>query len=429
MGRRETAFGLGVALLLVVGAASAARADEPDASPGASTTAAPAPTFVSSRSIEDRIRESRESRRSVLDFGIRDAIHGLGDKVYDRVGLRFTFSYTMLYQHASGGSGPRDAAGDDVDLLGIWEPFRNDRRVDASLEAAFEGRNRYADITPSALSTTIDSLWSTTSGFNRQDFSLVQVYWRQALFDGRLHLRIGKLSPYASLFGNRFNSSSLFFVNYAFSDNPAVFMPGNGLGLHASWKLDEHWTLVLGIQNANGVKTKIDPSTLRYGEYWAAVQLQRTVDLPGLGKGTWRVGSWYVTPREVAKTDAGGGGVLSIDQELGTHTIAFLRYEYQGEGLLNPEVRLKVLTGTEQVVRGGLVFPGPIPAWSDDLIGVGGAWGKPAESGLDDSVVGEIFYRGQLESTSQLTFSMQMVKSSTVFERVFVFSVRYRLEL
>jgi hypothetical protein len=205
-------------------------------------------------------------------------------------------------------------------------------------------------------------------------------------------------------------------------------MPGNGLGLHATWDFSPRWSVSGGIQNANAIKTEFDPSTLRHGEFWYALQVNYRATIRGLGQGTYRLGGWYTAPRQLADTPAGGGTVLSIDQELGQRLIGFLRYEYQGEELLNPEVQFDALTSTESTLRLGLGLSSPIAALPDDYLGIGLAWGEPAGRLARESYVGEIFYRSQLETASQLSLSLQVIESSTIFDRVFVLSVRYRLE-
>lgn len=415
-----------------VPAAGGAQPPKNDAS--GSDSGAPARNFNSTRNVEDKVREQRRRRNGLFDFGIRDALLRLDDRIYEATHLRLAASYTMLYQHAYAGDGPRDAAGGDFDLVGTWEVIRRGGKTTGALVGELEGRHRLGTVIPPAgLVTTIDSLWTTTSGFNVQDFALIQFYWRQDLLNDRLRLRFGKLSSYSTFFGNRLNSSSLFFVNFAFSDNPAVFMPGNGLGLHATWNFSPRWSASFGIQNANAVKTEIDPSTVRHGEYWYALQAQYRATIRGLGEGTYRVGTWYTAPRQTADTPAGGGGVLSIDQELGKKLIGFVRYEYQGQNLLNPEVERAALTGTMMALRGGVGISSLIPAFPDDYMGIALAWGTPADSPLGesrarDSVVAEIFYRLQLESASQLSLSLQVIRSSTIYDQVAVLSVRYRLE-
>ena len=391
--------------------------------------AAPPPDFVSTRNVEDKLEEARRSRVALFDFGARDASLRFERRLYDATRIRVAGIYTVLSQHATDGDGPRSATGGDVDIIATWDAVKRGDKIVGALDVALEGRHKYwTKIPPASLSQTIDSLWTTTSGFNVQTFFPVQIYWRQSWQGGRWRMRIGKLSPYATFFGNRINSSSLFFVNYGFADVPAVFMPGNGVGVHVSHDLSKHWTVHVGIQNANGLKTRIEPSTLRFGEFWYAVQVDYKSKIRGLGEGTWRLGGWYVNGREVAKTKDGFGTVLSIDQELGKRVIGFLRYEFQGQSLLSPEIRRDALTATEWALRAGFGFPGPFRRLPDDFLGIGAAWGSPSRIPVRDSFVGEIFYRFQLESSAQLSVSAQAIRSSTVFREVFVFSFRLRVE-
>ena len=86
------------------------------------------------------------------------------------------------------------------------------------------------------------------------------------------------------------------------------------------------------------------------------------------------------------------------------------------------------MTGTESALRAGLGIEGPIQGLPNDYLGVAGAWGTPAGPHVKDTFVAEIFYRLQLESANQLSLSVQAIRSSTVYDRVWVLSVRYRIE-
>ena len=424
----------GCLLLLTTGWPPRAHAEEGADAPASATTAddpAPPRDFVSSRNIGDKLGEARRHRRSLFNVGVHERALRLEKRIYRATRIRFAGMYTYLSQHASAGNGPRDAAGGDLDVIATWEAVRRGGETLGALAMSFEGRHKsWTSIPPASLSNTIDSLWTTTSGFNVQDFFPVQIYWRQLLARGRLALHVGKLSAYSTFFGNRLNSSSLFFVNFAYADNPTVFMPGNGLGIHASYDISPHWTVHAGVQNANGVKTRLEPSSLDLGELWYALQVDYRAKIRGLGEGTWRYGIWYVNARQVLDQGEGGGAVLSIDQELGRKLIGFLRAEWQGRDLLNPEVAFDALTATRTSVRGGFGIPGPLRRLPDDYMGIGLAWGEPArhERFVKDSWVAEYFYRFQLESSTQLSFSAQVIRSSTVFEQVVVLSARLRLE-
>ena len=71
---------------------------------------------------------------------------------------------------------------------------------------------------------------------------------------------------------------------------------------------------------------------------------------------------------------------------------------------------------------------GPFKRLPDDYMGLAVAWGRPVSALARDTVVGEYFYRFQAESASQLTLSLQLIRSSTVYDTVFVFGARYRIE-
>ncbi len=391
--------------------------------------AAPPVAFTSSKNIEDKLQEARQDRKGLFNFGLRDLAVAVDQKLYAATRIRFAGMYTAVYQRASTGNGPRDASGGDLDVIATWDALRRGDRTTGAVEVALEARHGFGgEITPSALSTTIDSLWSTISGFNVQTFFPVQFYWRQDLLNNRLHIRVGKVSGYSTFFGNRINSSSLYFMNYAFSDNPAVFFPGNGLGLHATWDFSKRWSASFGIQNANGVKTEFDPSTLELGEFWFAGQVNLRTRIRGLGEGTYRLGTWWVMARDENDAPPGAGTVLSIDQELGKKVIGFLRYEYQGQDLLTPEVEFEALTATRSALRLGVGITGFFKRLPDDYMGVALAWGDPADSLAKDTAIGEVFYRLQLESASHLTASLQVIRSSTVFDTVYVLGLRYRIE-
>ncbi len=408
-----------------------ARADETPATPqhpAARSGTTPERGFASGADVSDTLREIRKSREGRFDLGVSRFVGRIEDRIYRKTPIRFAAAYTMVYQHASDGSGPRDALGSDFDLIARWDAIGRKACNQSALEVRFESRYKIATrIAPSGLSTTIDSLWPTVSGFGRQDLSLTQVYWKQDFLGDRLQVRLGKVSASATFFGNRLNDASLFFFNFAFSDSPEVFLPGNGLGLHARYRVNKCWTVVAGMQNANGVKTEIDPSSIEKGEFWYAGQIEYRRKIRGLGFGTWRLAGWHSDARE-GVSGAGAGTVLSIDQELSKKAVAFLRYGFQGSGLISEIVEIQSLTGTEQALRIGCGFQGPIPAWSDDYAGVALGWGRPSNSLARDSYVGEVFYRSQLTDTSHVSLSVQFIRSSTVFEAVTVFSVRWRAE-
>ena len=398
------------------------------ADPAATGSGAPPEEFTSGNLVGDTLRDLRRRDRAWFNLGLRDAAVRFEDMVEERIGLRFGAAYTMLYQGADRGSGPKESWGGDLDIVGIWKPKRQRKGWEGSLQIGMEGRHRIAtDIPPQSLSKTIDSLWPTVSGFNEQRFSLIQLYWGQDLFRGRMRIRIGKISPYF-FFGNRLNDASTAFLNASFSDSPAVFFPGNGFGVQVRYNLGKDWIVRGGIQNANGIKTEFSPESLDKGEFWYGFEIEKRVNIRRLGHGRYRLGFWYVDPRADAGTGDGAGTSISIDQEIGPKVLVFFRSAAQGASLITPDVQEDSLTATKRALRVGFGVDGPIRSQPDDYFGFAIAWGKPSAALARNSIVAESFYRLQLTEATHFSVSLQAIRSSTIFEQVFVLGLRLRVE-
>ncbi len=143
----------------------------------------------------------------------------------ERHGLSFGAEYTVLYQHASRGAGPRNAAAGDLDFFARWRAF-GEEEVDAGILRLYvETRHRIGTrLAPYNLSKGLGTLNPTTTGFTEQPVAVTQLYWEQDLARGRVHLRLGKMDPAIYFFGNRINNVNIYFVSFPYSDNPAVFV-------------------------------------------------------------------------------------------------------------------------------------------------------------------------------------------------------------
>ena len=156
--------------------------------------------------------------------------------VDQELGVHVGFAYTALYQAATKGSYGERATGGvgDLDIFGTWDiPFvsKSTGLVNqGTIGFNFEQRDSLDGLPPSELGNTIGSLWGTTSGFNLQEFSAIQYWWQQKLFDEHLGFRVGKIDLSSIFDVYRFNSANHFFNNNAFADNPTIPFPENGLG-------------------------------------------------------------------------------------------------------------------------------------------------------------------------------------------------------
>lgn len=478
--KRQAVTGIAIVACCIAGLGPAARAEEPEAVepyPAGSSTPAnqPPPTLPDVvEQAEDRASPPGEgapgpSEESALSDSARDdsasdriddmvrAIEAKSDGhsggsvprrlsgaaierrfLRERLGLSFGAAYTALYQRASQGVGPLDAAVGDLDLFFRWRAFGREGFDSGAIAVYTEWRHRLGTrIAPFNLSKSIGTLWETTPLFTEQPFVPTQVFWDQEFARGRARLQIGKLDPAILYFGNRINDANLYFVGLPFGDNPSVFFPGAGLGLHLEYELPRGFQIRAGVHDANGRRTGDAFQTIQQKEFWWALGAQHQRQVGRLGVGNYRFGMWYAQERTDAGKPDGGGFALSADQELGSpRAIGFLRYEWQSEELTSARQGVGLgrqgLAAARQTLRGGVVLEGLLggPAFADDVIGAGFAWGQPYRPELRDQWQLETFYRIQVTPEVQLTPSVQLfVNPSRVPDTstVGVFSVRLRL--
>jgi len=399
-------------------------------------TTAPAPgspdaftlqTPTSPESVDQELLEAKSRPAGILRYGpvsiLDTVVDGLNANL-DTIGLKIGFSYTALYQAATGGPGHRDAAGQDVDLFGNWRLLgAKDGQNNGYLYFAAEYRGDMGtDIAPGALGGQIGSLWGTTNGFGEQPLCLKEVYWQQHLGGDKLIVRVGKLDPENYYNSNYWQSDSRFFLNQAFSSFPVRAFPGQGLGVNITAKLSDTWYISTGAQDAQGKKTTAGFDTM-FEDFnlFSAFEIGWTPNLPGLGKGTYRLTAWY---RDHGDTDGkphDSGIDLSIDQHISEHLVPFFRYG-AGEGNIN---------GIEHMVSTGIGWEGKLLT-ETDVIGVGGAWGRPTDHDLRDQFAGELFYRLQVSPDNQLTVGYQVIvnpSNAPDDDLVGVFEIRWRVTM
>ena len=150
-------------------------------------------------------------------------------KMYERLGLRLSVDYNSLVQGAT------ESIGEDYGSAGEFRTTARLRvwgRKSGNLglvDFQIRNRHRYSEIPPSRLGDLIGSLWPTTRGFNDSGWGVTHAYFEQYLFDKRLALRGGQTRVDNMLDVHALRSHRHFFLNTAFSDNPAVAFPSFGL--------------------------------------------------------------------------------------------------------------------------------------------------------------------------------------------------------
>ncbi len=418
-------------------AQDASKEHQPGATPPPATESKPAPEEkkapapppegprASPNDVTQRLDEAKRKHAGIIEH---DPISLLGsrwrefdDKLDEWIGLDLGLVYTIVYQRATEARGPRDAAGGDLDFFGAWTLIGDEEGGNVGkIGFRTETRHSYTSIPPADLSLSIGSLWKTTDGFDTLKFSLTQLWWQQHLLDDRVRMRVGKIDQGNFMNVNRLKSDDLFFLNQAFSGNPAFVFPGSGLGAAMALIPTDLLYIAASFGDANGNKETAGFDTFfDDAEYFTAVEVGLTPLFNKIWRGNYRFTFWHIDEREKAGVPSGKGLALSFDQQVTQSVMAFLRYGYADNGG----------TIVRQILSGGVGIKDPFGS-TDDLLGVGVAWGEPQDRALRDQYVTEAFYRVQLTPNIQLTPGFQVIVNPSENpddDLIGVFEVRFRL--
>ena len=401
--------------------------EQPTATPTAPPTNGPPGYLVTGdqtpTDVSVELAEDRTPRKSLLELSAFEGpfvyLRKQSEELYEKTGLKLGLAYTMLFQQASGGPGDRSAGGGDLDLLASWTAIGRGTKDTGTVYFAAEYRNQIGSQPPSALGGEIGSLTGTTNGFSERPMVVKEVYWKQALFDGRFVWGLGRVDPENLFGGHKLQSQNLYFLNQAFSTNPTVPYPGSGFAIAAAYKPVDWFYVGGGIDNANGSTTSITiDEFFDEAEFLTFAEAGYTPTIEDLGKGRYRISLWHIDAREKAGTPSDQGISLIADQELGKRTTAFARYAWADEGLRS----------VRQLVEGGIVRNGLLGG-ADDQTGFAAAWLQPSEEDLRDQYVLEVYQRFQVTAQTQLTFDAQLIldpSDAPDDDAVGVFSVRLR---
>jgi len=358
----------------------------------------------SSSSIDLSLEEVHAQREGMFPYGPVSLVYPYWNRaaqtLRDKLGLDIGTETDLVFQAASRGPGIRDAGGGYSAIFGKWRLLGTpDGGNNGYLKFKADYQWQMGDQAPRALGGQVDSLWRTAKGFTENAPSLVQLYWEQHFCNKAFILVVGKLDASSFYATNLWADDKQFFMNAAFSALPAVGLPGNGLGLNAKYNPTSWLYLTAGSQNQAGNKTAAGFHTLCDDRaFFSAMEVGLTPQIPGLGRGNYRLTAWHAdaVPGNTRPSDA--GLVLSCDQAVTDQVIPFARYEYdQGH-----------LTGLRQLWTGGVGFHRALIS-KQDLCGLAVAWGQPANDTLRNQYTAETFYRIQLSQGNQLSVGYQVI--------------------
>jgi len=186
------------------------------------------------------------------------------------------------------------------------------------------------------------------------------------------------------------------FVNLAFSTNPTIAAPNQGMGVAAAGMVTDHWYVQGGFADANGVSTQAGVDTFfDDSEYFSYAEVGLTTSQDRIYLDNVHATFWHTDARATAGAPRGQGFTLSAQKFVDDKWLPFARYGYaDGEAAL---MQNTFSTGIGLQCK------------NRDVFGTGISWGKPTNSNMSEQFTSEIFYRFQLTEFLAITPDVQFI--------------------
>lgn len=311
-------------------------------------------------------------------------------------GLQFNIDESILYQEATDSLGETNAASGLVRIYGQWEPFPCLENEGLLVFKAEDRHKIGSAITPFDLGFEAGSILPTGTFFSEFSFSVTNLYWKQYFFDRQLALAVGRIdvTDFVDVYG--MINPLTHFLNLAFSTNPTIAVPNQGLGAAMGAMLTDHLYMQAGVSDANGQPTHAGFNTFfDDSEYFSYFEFGATTSQDRLFVENTHVTLWHSDDRALAGTPEGWGIAFTAQTFIDDRWLPFFRCGYSdGDAAL---MQTTFSTGI------GLLRE------NKDVAGIGISWGQPADSSLRDQFTSELFYRFQLTQGLAITPDIQVI--------------------
>jgi porin len=363
------------------------------------------PAFGGPGSVGFDLKEADEEKEPIFRFpGIDNALEpwfGLKKSIHDEYGLSYSLDYQALYQYAEPSPGQDDAASGLFRFYGSWTLLGRGTKNTGSLIYKVEHRHRIGtEVNPQNLGFEAGSILPTGALFNEfrnHSWALTNLYWQQRFDKDRFGFVVGRVDPtdYVDIYA--LANTLTAFTNLAFSTNPTIAAPNQGLGAAMGGMVTDKMYFVAGFSDASGDPTKDGFDTFfDEHEYFKHVEIGWTPSFERRYLDNIHITAWQVDEREKASVPKGHGLTFSATKFINDKWLPFLRAGYaDGDASL---LQATVSTGI-----------GCYMEQSSDLLGVGVNWGKPSANDLDDQYTGEVFYRLQVAQNLAITPDIQLI--------------------
>lgn len=366
--------------------------------------------WFSERRIQsiDNVSTTLERSRPAPHFTFADPLsqvilvddQPLKDRLTERTGLELSLSFRSLVQGLSNVPGDKMGSSGAYKFAGRWTLVDRQGPNYGAAVFSMDQRFRYSRKAPDDLGDELELLFLSADAYNVRAFAIRQLYWEQALADGKIKMRLGKIDPTAFFNTNIVSDSSVYFLNQAFATNVGRWYPDEGLGFHFHVDLAKDWYAAVGVQDANANTNAAGFSTLKKGQMFGVTEIGWLPKFEGLGAGAYRFSFWGNEAATLADVPSGWGIALSADQDISETITLFLLASWQ-EGADNP---------VRAVASVGFLMQN-MPGRPSDAWGAGVGAGTSADSDRGEEYATEIFYRFQLTPHITISPDLQLIRN------------------
>ncbi len=318
--------------------------------------------------------------------------------------LTFGFDYNALLQTATESPGEDTAAGGVFRAFGNWTLVGRGTGNMGTFVYKAENRHRLGtDIAPQDLGSETGYDGLTAVPFSDIGWALTNLFWNQHLLNNRLAFVAGVVdtTDYVGVYG--LVSPWTAFSNLAFSTDPTIPAPNQGLGAAVSVMATDNVYVLGGMADSNGDPTAPGDSFDSFfntSEYFTHIEIGWISSYEKRFSDNIHITAWHTDERKEARVPDGWGVAFSASRLIADKWEPFVRAGYAEDGGALWERSVSVGLGYHTRKK-------------SDLLALGVNWGRPSEEsfgpGLDDQYTVELFYRFQLLKILTITPDVQLV--------------------
>ena len=313
-------------------------------------------------------------------------------------GLQFNIDESIFYQRASGSPAEKEAAGGLVRFYGQWELCGRESGNPGMVVFKVENRHRMGTVlTPFDLGFAAGSILPTGTFFSEFDVGLTNLYWKQYFFDRQLAVAAGRIDVTDFIDVYAMINPLTHFINLAFSTNPTIAVPNQGLGAAVGGMLTGHVYAQAGFGDANGQAALPGwDSFFDDAEYFSYAEVGITTGQDRIYLDNIHVTMWHTDAREAAGAPSSHGVAFTAQKFIDDKWLPFFRFGYSDGDAALMQTTFSTGLGYQCANR--------------DVWGVGLSWGQPTLSSAGVQFTSEAFYRFQLTQFLAITPDVQLIK-------------------